>query len=161
MTLEQRVDGLERRLSRYRSAMMVMALVLVAGVTMGQATNGSRELQQIRTRDIMIMNEDGEPAIHLTYDRRGNGMAFFMSGQGELLASIGTSTDTGWLNLNAADEGSSQGIVAVGRSDNGGEISLWNKTGEEVVQLYADEYGNGVVGAFNRKGKGRTLKPGP
>jgi len=25
----------------------------------------------------------------------------------------------------------------------------------------ADEYGNGVVGAWNRKGKGRTLTPGP
>ena len=37
----------------------------------------------------------------------------------------------------------------------------FNKTGEGVVQLYADDYGNGVVGAFNRKGKGRTLEPGP
>jgi hypothetical protein len=25
----------------------------------------------------------------------------------------------------------------------------------------ADDYGNGVVGAYNRKGMGRTLKPGP
>jgi hypothetical protein len=30
-----------------------------------------------------------------------------------------------------------------------------------VVQLSADDYGNGVVGVYNRKGKGRTLKPGP
>jgi len=27
--------------------------------------------------------------------------------------------------------------------------------------MYADEYGNGKVGAYNPKGKGRTLKPGP
>jgi len=27
---------------------------------------------------------------------------------------------------------------------------------DNVVQLSADEYGNGVVGAFNRKGEGRT-----
>ena len=33
--------------------------------------------------------------------------------------------------------------------------------GEEIVDLMADEYGNGVVGAWNRKGKGRTLEPGP
>jgi hypothetical protein len=39
--------------------------------------------------------------------------------------------------------------------------AIRNKTGEEVAQLYADEYGNGVVGAWNRKGKGRTLQPGP
>ena len=37
----------------------------------------------------------------------------------------------------------------------------FNKTGEDVVQLSVDDYGNGYVGAYNRKGKGRTLKPGP
>jgi hypothetical protein len=40
-------------------------------------------------------------------------------------------------------------------------VAVRNKTGEEIVQLYAEEYGNGVVYAGNRKGKGRTLKPGP
>ena len=39
--------------------------------------------------------------------------------------------------------------------------AAYNKTGEEVVQLRADEYGNGLVGAYHRKGMGRTLKPGP
>ena len=29
-----------------------------------------------------------------------------------------------------------------------------------MVQLYVDDYGNGVVGAYNRKGKGRTLELG-
>jgi hypothetical protein len=43
----------------------------------------------------------------------------------------------------------------------GGAIVVTNKTGDEIVQLYADDYGNGVVGAFNRKGKGRTLQPRP
>ena len=41
------------------------------------------------------------------------------------------------------------------------DASILMSTGEEVVQLRADEYGNGLVGAYNRKGKGRTLKPGP
>ena len=48
-----------------------------------------------------------------------------------------------------------------GDFNTGGMINVYNKTDEDVVQMYANEYGNGVVGAFNRKGKGRTLKPGP
>ena len=40
-------------------------------------------------------------------------------------------------------------------------VSVFNKTDEGIVDLNADEYGNGVVGAWNRKGKGRTVKPGP
>ena len=48
-----------------------------------------------------------------------------------------------------------------GDFNTGGMINVYNKTGEDVVQMYADEYGNGVVGAYNRKGKGRTLQFGP
>ena len=44
-------------------------------------------------------------------------------------------------------------------ADNGGVVAISNKTGESVATMYADEYGNGVVGAYNRKG--RTLEPGP
>ena len=44
--------------------------------------------------------------------------------------------------------------------EDGGDIRILNKTGEEVVQIHVDEYGNGYVGAFNRKGMGKTLQPG-
>jgi hypothetical protein len=43
--------------------------------------------------------------------------------------------------------------------EQGGRLSVYNRTGERIVTLKPDEYGNGVVGAYNRKGKGRTLKP--
>ena len=52
-------------------------------------------------------------------------------------------------------------IYAGAGKEGNGQLSLTNKTGEQVVQLYADEYGNGVVYAGNRKGIGRTLEPGP
>ena len=47
----------------------------------------------------------------------------------------------------------------VNSSSNGFSAAGYNKTGEGVVRLYADEYGNGVVYAGNRKGQGRTLEP--
>jgi hypothetical protein len=52
-------------------------------------------------------------------------------------------------------------IEGEGGPGESGEIVIRNKTGESVVHLYADKYGKGVVGAYNRKGMGRTLKPGP
>jgi hypothetical protein len=36
-----------------------------------------------------------------------------------------------------------------------------NNTCEAIVNVFAAEYCNGVVGTYNRKGKGRTLQPGP
>ena len=46
-------------------------------------------------------------------------------------------------------------------NDTGGLLTVANKTEEKIVTIRADEYGNGVVGAWNRKGEGRTLTPGP
>ena len=52
-------------------------------------------------------------------------------------------------------------LVDLNADDNGGLINVFNKTGEDIAQIYADVYGSGVVWAGNRKGKGRELKPGP
>ena len=52
-------------------------------------------------------------------------------------------------------------MVGLGATDNGAFLEISNKTGEGIIQVSADEYGNGVVGAFNRKGKGLTLQPRP
>lgn len=43
----------------------------------------------------------------------------------------------------------------------GGILEVLNKTGEAIGSITADEYGNGVIGAWNRRGQGRTLTPGP
>jgi len=44
---------------------------------------------------------------------------------------------------------------------NGGGVVVYNKTGEMIADMGTDDYGNGEVGAYNRKGIGQTLKPGP
>ena len=46
----------------------------------------------------------------------------------------------------------------ISNSNDGGLLGIKNKTGEGIIQLRADEYGNGIVGAYNRQGKGRTLE---
>ena len=43
----------------------------------------------------------------------------------------------------------------------GGRIRIKNFMDDEAVMLEDDEYGNGLVGVHNRKGKGRTLEPRP
>jgi len=57
--------------------------------------------------------------------------------------------------------GKQTGVVLSANSERGGNLGLNNKTGDEVVQIHADEYGDGVVGTYNRQGMGRTLQPGP
>ena len=40
-------------------------------------------------------------------------------------------------------------------------VSDNTETGEMIANMSADKYGNGVVGAYNRKGNGRSLRPRP
>ena len=51
--------------------------------------------------------------------------------------------------------------VRLGAVSDGGAIAIFHKTGDPIIDLHPGDYGNGVVGAWNRKGKRRTLKPGP
>ena len=46
-------------------------------------------------------------------------------------------------------------MVRLTSTENGGAAVVYNKTGEGIVTLSADDYGNGEVGAWNHKGKGR------
>ncbi|MDB4699191.1 hypothetical protein OAF45_03530 [Candidatus Latescibacteria bacterium] len=52
-------------------------------------------------------------------------------------------------------------LVNLGTSDNGGLVYVYNKTGQRIAEMIADDYGNGLVGAWDRKGMGRTLESGP
>jgi hypothetical protein len=60
------------------------------------------------------------------------------------------------LTFNSAGNGQ----VLLGAEEAGGVLHVLNKIGERVAGISIDDDGNGYVGAFNRKGKGRTLRPG-
>ena len=89
----------------------------------------------------------------------GEGMVTTHAPNGKDLVGLGVTAEGNGNVTTYAPNGKE--LVALNATDTGGMIAVFNKTGDGVVQLRADEYGNGVVGAYNRKGKGRTLEPGP
>lgn len=50
--------------------------------------------------------------------------------------------------------------IFLSANGDGGVAQLVDKSGEATVKIYADERENGVVGAYNRKGEGKVIKPG-
>jgi hypothetical protein len=123
-------------------------LVYIGAMTGGGAM-ATRSYKGRYLVDIRAMTEGGRLTIHST--------------EGAELVDLGSAAGSGhgYVSVKAADHRT--GVWMVGRTPDGtgGYLHIINKTGETAVELHADEYGNGVVGAFNRKGKGRTLKPGP
>ena len=49
-------------------------------------------------------------------------------------------------------------LIHMGTTDNGGYLSVSNKTDESTADIAADDYGNGEIDAYNRKGKGRVWR---
>jgi hypothetical protein len=104
----------------------------------------------------------GKELVELGVATGGNGTLSTYSTKGKKLVELGVTTDSdGMLVVNSADGKKGVRLDGHSRENTGGLLNLYNKTGESVVQLSADEYGNGVVYAGNRKGKGRTLRSGP
>ena len=50
-------------------------------------------------------------------------------------------------------------LVAVEVTEHGGELTFFNTGGDDLVRVYADDYGHGYIGVWDRNGKGRTLTP--
>lgn len=111
---------------------------------------------------ITVSTVSGADLIYAGADYNGHGRIKIMSSSGTDLVFAGAHLrdGSGVLEVNSKS-GTSLLYAGAQSNGNGFIISGYNKTGEQVVQLLADEYGNGLVGAFNRKGKGRTLQPGP
>jgi len=51
-------------------------------------------------------------------------------------------------------------VVELSSRDGDGHLVVHNRTAEPVCTMEVDEYGNGKLGVWDRKGKGRTLTPG-
>ena len=108
------------------------------------------------TDTVRTFAPNGKKLVALNSTSEGNGTVktFAPSGK-ELVALDATVQSFG----RAATHGAHGKELAVLGSN--GMVRVFNKTGEMVVQMYADESGNGLVGAYNREGVGRALKPGP
>ena len=134
------------------------AVAMAAVVTMAATGEKYSHFDTITARAIFVTNETGV-LVGLSADDDGNGMVKTHSAKGKPLVSL-SSTESGKGSVQTFQP-NGIALVELGANPNGGGVWVTNKTGEDIAQMYADDYGNGVIGAWNRKGKGRTLEPGP
>jgi hypothetical protein len=199
MTVEQRLDQLEKRNKRLTIALTMTVVAMCAVVTMaatGKVIGGFDKIGRfdvITANGIIVKNKANKPVVNLLADEDGNGTIVTMSAQavptfavqniGLIIPSIKAhdieannikvKNDAGVpvVFLGATDVGNGlvmtlsaetkKPLVTLTGSDNGGAVVVYNKTGETSADMGTDDYGNGEVGAYNRKGEGRTLQPGP
>jgi hypothetical protein len=166
MTIEQRLEHLEQQNQRTQRtnkrltiALTMMAVVVCAVVTMAATGDKISDFDIVRAGHIAVTNEAGEVVVTLGANDIGDGVVWTHSSKNNALVALGSTAGGGGTVTTYQPNGKE--LVDLTETDDGGSVSVYNKTGERIVQMFADEYGNGVVWAGNRKGIGRTLKPGP
>lgn len=154
--LEARVSQLERRAIRYRNALVVLVVGLCAVAVVGATTGDG----VIRGRELVLYDDEGRLFALFGRNDLGSGGLVIYNEVGKAVVDLGYArrTGEGVLFLNSKDGGRR---TMIGGDENGFFFSGANKTGETVVELHTSDYGNGFIGVWDRKGKGRTLAPGP
>jgi len=150
MNIEERIIKLEQSNKRLKIGMSIMGILLISGLLMG-ATVGNRD-DEIVAKSLRLVGEGSANTII-----NAGGM-FIYNKNSKGVVSLRAANDKGYLEL-SNNEGLEQIMLTILDNENGGVIKLFNKTGDEIVQLLVDEYGNGFIGVWDRKGKGRTLTP--
>jgi hypothetical protein len=136
---------------------------------------------------LVVFSKDGEnPILWIQATSGGDGMLTVSNKEGKFIFETRADPNGGRLVIHAKDGtpavsvgvGSQVGggglailnangeVAVVARADSsGGNLSVFNSTNDPrafpraVVQAFADRYGMGYLGVFDRQGKGRTLTP--
>jgi hypothetical protein len=137
----------------------MMAVVICAVVTMAATGSKDGDFDMVTARSIYVTNDAGNFLVALGPNKNRDGLVATRSPKSRHDLVVLTSSNGGGSVTTYQPNGKE--LVALNATDNGGLVEVSNKTGKPIVSMLADEYGNGVIGAWNRKGKGKTLQPGP
>ena len=154
MSIEQRLEQVERQTKRLRIAVVVLATALCGVVSMAATESNNGYFDEVYAKRIWVQNDKDGIAVALGESEDGNGIVNTYSSTGKKLVQLHSSVEGEGAVSTYGPTGKK--LVALVATPNGGAIEVTNKTGEGIIQLSADDYGNGEVGVWNRKGKGRV-----
>ena len=175
MTTEQRIIQLEKQLRQQRLGIVAMAIAICSAVSISATYENEAVFDTVKAKRIIIQNNRGFTSVDLRSDTEGDGrvttyrstgrelieLSSTVSGEGILSTYSSTGRKLVELNGTESRDGtittySASGLklVDIGATADGGSLYLFNKTGDGIVTIQSDDYGNGQVGAWNRQGKG-------
>lgn len=141
MTVEERLDRLEKNLRRWRliSLGLVAATVLL-GSALGWSIFGTRS--SIKTRGLFVVNDKGN-AIELTTSAEGDGL-ISVNDHAALPRVMFGNSQKGYGKLELYT-GHSQRMVMIGGTGSGGQVAVFNNSGHRVVDMQAKKTNSGAI----------------
>jgi hypothetical protein len=141
MTVEERLTKLEKSLRRWRyhSLGLVVTSVALAG---GLAFDFLGVHGTLRARRLLVVNERGT-AIELDSNDEGDGIISVHDSMNVPRALLGNSRKGfGTLELYS---GVKQKLVSIGGTGSGGQIAVFNNSGQRVIDAQASKTNSGAI----------------
>ena len=177
-SIEDRVAELESRATRYRNALLAVVVTACAVAVTGATTDDVQEV--VKTRSLQIVNKRGETVgVFEALPMEGAELRLH-NREGVRVARLGVGRFGGHLNLNfpsgellyIGPSDTQNAMLRLGNKDgvanlqvrmveHGAKLTLHNNALVDVVQVYVDERGDGVVYVGDHEGNGGNLKPRP
>ncbi|MFN0055585.1 MAG: hypothetical protein ACKV0T_25845 [Planctomycetales bacterium] len=149
MTVEERLNSLEKSLRRWRFASLGLSLA-VAGVIAAVGMDYLGLRGTIRAKKFVVYNDKGA-SIELENSPQGDGLISINDFRGLPRVLLGNSQKGyGTLELYGGTE---HKMVFLGGSGSGGQIALYNNEKKKVVDMQATKTNNGAVLVNDYDGK--------
>jgi hypothetical protein len=132
LTVEARLERLEKQVKRYRLASLALGAGVIALVGIAAAPSDSSH--ELRIQKLVIVDVQGKEAAHLQAGPHGGALSL--------------------LNKTGA------AVVRAGAAEKGGKIAIADAQGSEYVELTAEELGGGIA-LSDKKGQKQLMKPTP
>ena len=142
MTVEQRLQQLEKRNKRLTVALTMTVVAMCAVVTMAATGEKYSGFDTVVARHIAVVNDAGEIVVSLGANDNSDGVVYTMSANGNDLVML-TSTDNG-NGAVTTYQSNGKDLVNLTSTDNGGMFYVMNKTNECIADIKADEYVAGL-----------------
>lgn len=143
MTIEERVEKLEKSARRWRAAALGMGVVLAAAVCVGAGTAGQRgDFDHISARSIFVSDGTGQGGMTISY-APGRGPSILMkspSGKAvvQAFARDGEAGDPGaWIYASTTTgPGAGENKVSIGADERSGQARVTKAQGRDSLTVF-------------------------
>jgi hypothetical protein len=135
MTVEQRLDQLEKRNKRLTVALTMVAVVVCAVVTVAATGDNYGTFDTVKTRHVYVVNGAGDIVVALGANYGGDGLVYTQSAKGKQLVKL-TSTERGNGTVATYSSPNGKELVALGSTvGDHGTVTTYSPNDETLVSL--------------------------
>ena len=181
MTIEERLESLEKSNRKLKSVAVLFLLITCAFVTIAAKDNKLKNgnFETIKAKNIEVegvvrsmgfLVHDKKGVKKVTIDPHGmlidategkielrNGLIELRNAQNFTVVKLGSEPNNSG-RVSVVDPASNREVVGLGSHEFGGYVEVRNKMNQPVCTMSPDRNGKGVISARNREGQGRTLE---